>query len=289
MDRSRRLALQRSPSSRRRPFSRADGHPLGAGGRRIVNYYANLRLISSFAGSGHRGDAGGSALGSLPRLPLFLLAECWCCARAARCCCPVAMRRRASSKVRRRSPTYAVLVVIFACNTLLSCRWGSRSAGSSPRSPTCAPTAGPRRQPRRHLLSAPSSSTGLAGPRCGSRRDRHRRPRRAAAIGSGTCSPVRRPSCCRYATERHATWSPYHFITIHDEDGEVVADDRGPTSPPPSIRPATCCASTRTFTSLHGTSRPHSLPDRQRRWKRAMALAQQYLLPYIAGRQPRRV
>ncbi len=290
MDQSRRLSLQIAVLSATALFLELMVIRWAPAVVRIVNYYANLMLISSFAGLGIGALLAARRWDLFRAFPLFLLAD----VLVLRACREVLLPgSEAEARFIQGSPAlanYAVLVAIFACNTLLFVPLGQKIgrlfaalpnlraygwdlAGSLAGTLLFGAFAFYRFSPVVGMAAVVIVTAALAA-----RRDR------LWHLLAGAAAVV----LVVYATERHATWSPYHFITVHDEDGEVV------TEPAPGLvtmmdPPSYTLRVNQDFFQLHGTIDRTRYQTGSWRWKRAMALGPQYLLPYVARRHPHRV
>ncbi|HET9766353.1 MAG TPA: hypothetical protein VFS60_05875 [Thermoanaerobaculia bacterium] len=257
---------------------------------RIVSYYANLMLISSFLGLGigallarHRRDL-------FPWLTLGLLGDVLLLLACRSVLLPgsdVELRFAAGGS---NLPAYATLVTIFVGNTLLFAPLGQRIGrafaalgnlrayawdlgGSLAGTVAFALFAYWHFSPLLGMAAVVTIAIAL-----GERRRRGWQALPALAV----------LVVVFMATPRRAIWSPYHYVTLHDEGGQLVV------APPPGLAamrdpPLYVLRVNQDFYQLHGSIDLRRYSPGSPRFRRVASLRAQYLLPYAAGPHPQRV
>jgi hypothetical protein len=251
---------------------------------RVVNYYANLMLISSFLGLGIGALLASRRRDLLHLFPLALLGDVLVL-RA----CRLATLPGSEAEVRffAASPTaaaYLALLGVFVANTLLFVPLGQRVGrlfaalpnlsayawdlgGSLAGSVVFGVFALFRFSPVLGMAAVVASSLALAP-----RRDR------VWQLAAGVLAVW----LVADATDRRAVWSPYHYVTVHDESGRAVSE------PVPDLAtrldpPRYVVRVNQDFYQLHATLDPRRYRAGAERARTMRSLAVQYMVPHLAA------
>lgn len=255
---------------------------------RVVNYYANLMLISSFLGLGIGALLAAKGRDLFRFFPLALLVDVLILRTCRALTLPGSANEVRFFVLHGTVSDYGVLLAIFFANTLLFLPIGQRIGRLFRTLPNLSAYA--------YDLGGSLAGTLVFGifalcrfsPLVGM----------AAVVAVGVVLAAGRERLVHVAagalvlwlvadaTDRNAVWSPYHYVTIHDASGRTVSEpvpDLATRVDPPSYTVRV----NQDFYQYHGSFDPRRYSPALR--ERIARIAVQYQIPYRVFGRPKRV